>query len=325
LDFNEEDLVKIADFFSKAITVAIDHDLRGKDAVTAELAYQKKRFEEMSQKEQEFFDRERLSNPYADSRILAGDPEIEIHSVMVGIDIDVAELLLAQTLKTRGVPIDLVVSHHPSGPALANLALVMPMQADILHRAGVPINIAEDLMDGRIKEVERRLMPVNHNRVLDAARLLNLPLCCLHTPADNMVASYLQKLFVEKEPALLDDVIELLLMIPEYRDAAKIGVGPRILVGDRRRKAGKIVVDMTGGTEGAKEIYENLAHGGISTIVGMHISEEHRKEAEKNHINVVIAGHIASDTLGMNLLLDEVIRTERLTVLECSGFRRFPR
>ena len=38
----------------------------------------------------------------------------------------------------------------------------------------------------------------------------------------------------------------------------------------------------------------------------MHISDEHKKEAEKHHINVVIAGHIASDNLGMNLLLDSV-------------------
>ena len=34
----------------------------------------------------------------------------------------------------------------------------------------------------------------------------------------------------------------------------------------------------------------------------MHISEEHRKEAEKSHLNVVVAGHISSDNLGLNLL-----------------------
>ncbi len=113
--------------------------------------------------------------------------------------------------------------------------------------------------------------------------------------------------------------------IPEYHDAARLNAGPRILVGSRRRKAGKIFVDMTGGTDGAKDIYESLAHGGINTVVGMHLSEEHRKEAEKHHVNVVIAGHIASDTFGMNLLLDSVLFGEQVTVLECSGFRRFPR
>ena len=49
-----------------------------------------------------------------------------------------------------------------------------------------------------------------------------------------------------------------------------------------------------------------MANFGIGTVVGMHMSEEHRREAEKNHINVVIAGHMASDSLGMNLFLDKL-------------------
>ena len=63
---------------------------------------------------------------------------------------------------------------------------------------------------------------------------------------------------------------------------------------------------MTGGTSGSKNIYEKLSQAGIGTIVGMHISEEHRKKAEENHVNVVIAGHISSDNLGLNLILDEL-------------------
>jgi len=38
----------------------------------------------------------------------------------------------------------------------------------------------------------------------------------------------------------------------------------------------------------------------------MHLSEEHFKNAKDEQINIVIAGHIASDTLGLNLLLDEL-------------------
>jgi len=70
---------------------------------------------------------------------------------------------------------------------------------------------------------------------------------------------------------------------------------------------------MTGGTEGSKDIFQSVALSGINTIVAMHLSEEHRKEAEKNHINVIIAGHIASDTVGLNLLLDRVTEGENIT------------
>ncbi|MGD8351919.1 MAG: NGG1p interacting factor NIF3, partial [Nitrospirota bacterium] len=62
-----------------------------------------------------------------------------------------------------------------------------------------------------------------------------------------------------------------------------------------------------------------------TTIVGMHIGEDHRKEAEKHHVNVVIAGHISSDNLGVNLMLDELSRQEPLRVYECSGFKRVSR
>jgi len=57
----------------------------------------------------------------------------------------------------------------------------------------------------------------------------------------------------------------------------------------------------------------------------MHLSDEHRKKAEKHHLNVVIAGHISSDNLGINLMLDEVQKKNKLKVLTCSGFRRFTR
>ena len=113
--------------------------------------------------------------------------------------------------------------------------------------------------------------------------------------------------------------------IPEYKEAAKNGSGPKILLGSNERSAGKIFVDMTGGTEGAKDIFGSLATSGINTIVCMHLSEEHRKEAEKQKINVVIAGHISSDNLGLNLLLDKVIGKNKIKIIECSGFRRIKR
>jgi hypothetical protein len=88
----------------------------------------------------------------------------------------------------------------------------------------------------------------------------------------------------------------------------------------------RVFVDMTGGTSGSEFAFEKLAQrSDIGTIVAMHIPEKHREQAEKHHINVVIAGHMASDTLGMNLLLDGVERLtgEKLIVTESSGFRRY--
>jgi len=311
--------------YEMAISKGIENDPRGREAVLKELDKRKAKFSEMKGDEKEFFDMETLTNPYADTRILHGRGDEEVKTVLVGIDMEMAEILLADRLSSKGKRIDLVISHHPEGRAYANFYEVMHMQADILNKFGVPINIAEDLLEGRIKEVERRLSPVNHTRAVDVAKLLDMPFICIHTPGDNMVATYLQRLFDEKKPDTLDEILKILKEVPEYREAIKNNAGPKILIGDKDRRAGKVFVDMTGGTEGSKDIFESLANSGVSTIVAMHLSEDHRKEAEKHHLNVVIAGHISSDNIGVNLMLDELEKVEQLEVLSCSGFRRFKR
>jgi hydrogenase maturation factor len=75
-----------------------------------------------------------------------------------------------------------------------------------------------------------------------------------------------------------------------------------------------------------KDALERLADSGVGTIVGMHMSNDYYKNAEKYHIRVVIAGHISSDNLGVNLLLDAAEnKLGSIDVLECSGFRRYRR
>jgi len=319
--------MKLATFYKKVVAIGTKNDPRGRGAVKGQLERARLKFRKLDGDEKEFFDQESLVNPYSDTRILHGVPSREVRSLLVGIDIDAGELAVAERLRERGTSLDLVLAHHPSGPALARLYEVMKMQIDIVARLGVPISMAEDLMEGRIKQIERRLLPANHNRAADAARLLDIPLMCAHTPADNMVTGFLSRMFEKEEPQLLSEVVDLLLTLPEYRTAAAQGLKPKIVCGSKERRCGKIFVDMTGGTSGAKKMFRGLARSGVSTIVGMHISDEYREEAKKRHLNVIIAGHISSDTLGMNLLLDEVFRGRKRPpeVIECSGFRRIPR
>lgn len=331
--------MKIKDIYAKAVKTGIELDPRGKAEVEKELKRAKKEFDELKEKDKKNFDSENLTNPYPDTRILYGNPDKEVRGVLVGIDMEVGEVMLADRLRSSGKPIDLVISHHPEGRAMAALYEVMEMQSGILLKYGVPINVAEDLMAERISEVERRILPANHTRAVDAARLLDIPFMCIHTPSDNAVADYLQRIFDEKKPDSVSDIIDILKEIPEYKDAMTEKAGPKIFVGSEKRTAGKVFVDMTGGTGGSKNIFEKLSNAGIGTVVGMHIGEDHRKEAEKNHVNVVIAGHMSSDNLGMNLLLDRVLdgaatgstsslqagSGQAVEVFAASGFRRFSR
>lgn len=317
--------MKLIDIYRSVVNFGMEMDPRGKDSVKKELLRAQKEYEKLNAKDKEFYDKERFNNPYSDTRILLGKEEAEIKTMLVGVDIEVSEVVLADRLREKGEKIDLLLTHHPEGMALAGFFNVMYMQIDILSRIGVPINIAESLMSERIKEVERKVLPVNHTRAVDAAKLLDFSFMTCHTPADNCVATYVQDLIDKKKPYTLGDIVDMLRDIPEYNAAAKQNASPRIIKGDASRKAGRVFVDMTGGTEGPKDIFKKLSEAGVSTIVCMHLSEEHFKKASEEHMNVVIAGHIASDTLGLNLVLDELEKKGKFRILTCSGFKRFTR
>lgn len=301
-------------------------DLRGKKQVAAYLSSVKKKYRKMKGFEKKFFDKEDFVNPYADTRIVYAKDKSQIKRILVGIDIEPDEILLADRLSAKGKKIDLVLSHHPEGMGLAGLGDVMRLQSALLETLGLEKEVAESLMEKRIAEVNNSVHGANHFRSADAARLLNIPLMCCHTPADNHVARYLQALMDRKKPKTLTQVLELLLKIPEYREAAFLKTGPRIVVGKPTDKAGKIMLDMTGGTEGSKEAFARISQAGVKTLVGMHMSQGHLAQVKNEHLNVVIAGHIASDSLGLNLLLDKLEKKIKgLEILECSGFRRVRR
>jgi len=263
---------------------------------------------------------------YPDTRILYGKPGLEIKKIMVGIDIEAPELLLADNIRRRE-GLDLVIGHHPEGKAYAGLHEVMRLQLDLLRQAGVAKNTAVKLLEERMLEVERRVSPQNHTRAVDAARLLDIPFLCMHTPADNHVYRFLEALFKREKPRLVEDVVDLLKGIPEYRIADEFKTGPQVILGNPKRQAGKIMLEMTGGTEGPKDVFGKLYKAGVRTLVSMHLSEEHFKKAKEANLNAVIAGHISSDTLGLNLLLDNLEKAQGrpFQIISCSGFTRIKR
>lgn len=313
-------LEKIYDLF---IEEGIKTDPRDRKSIRRQLQTARKSYNRLTRFQKAFFDKQRFINPYADTRILHGSPRKDIRRILVGIDIGVSELLLADQLCRQGCLIDLVLSHHPQGQALSGLVDVMSLQTDLLRDAGISQDIAADLMSKRIEEVFRRMQGANYARVVDAAKMLDIPFMSCHTAADNHVASFLQNMLDARKPKTLENVLNLLLKEPEYRDAAFMSFGPQILMGKSGDKAGRIFVDMTGGTEGSKEIFGRLSQLGIATVVGMHFSEAHYERLKKEYIKVINAGHMASDSLGMNLLLDKL--REDIEIVACSGFRRHKR
>ncbi|HDN86065.1 MAG: NGG1p interacting factor NIF3 [Candidatus Omnitrophota bacterium] len=315
--------MKLKEIYQEVIKKGIEADPRGKKVIENILKEKKEVYQKLDKREKELFDADSLFNPFADTRILWGDPSCGIKSIIVGIDVEGEELLLVDSLRQKGVDIDLVISHHPQGHAYANFYEVMDLQVDIFKERGISLSKVETLLGERKAQVERRVSSANHQRVIDFARLLNLNFFCMHTPADNLAYQYIKKLMDKEKPKKIKDILDLLLEIPEYREAAKNNNPPKIFLGNKESRVSKIHIEFTGGTEGPENIYDSLSSAGIDTIIAMHQSEGHYRKCKQANINVVIASHIASDTLGVNLMLDYLQTKGKFKVLEFSGFKRF--
>ncbi|MFH0968959.1 MAG: NGG1p interacting factor NIF3 [Patescibacteria group bacterium] len=319
--------MNIQQIYKLAIEMGIKSDFRPKSQIKKQLKRIKEKYDKLSREEKEIFDKERMANPYSDTRIYYDNGIKNVKRIMAGIDVESAELMIARYLSNHNSknPIDLALIHHPVGLALSNLTEVMHLQADVLAQSGIPINIAESLLKLRMEEVSRKINPENHFQPVDAAKMLDINFLGVHTPADNMAASFVKRIIEKEKPEYVGDIIKVLLKITEYKESAKRGAGPVIFVGSEESRTGKIIfAELTGGTNGSSKIYEAMAHAGVGTIVGMHMSEEHREEAKKAHINVVIAGHISTDSLGMNLFLDE-LEKKGIEIVPCSGLIRISR
>ena len=225
----------------------------------------------------------------------------DIKKVLMGIDMDTAELMLAKQLGY-----DCVISHHPRNTNIDMLNL-LDTHIRRLEALGVPKNKGQKLLQERKTELSYNRHVANTRRSESAAKLLNMPFISLHTPADligeSIVQKFLDKKFVNKPDTKVHEVVEALEKISEYKNSAR---KPVIRVGSKESYAGKIYVLMAGLTSPGSKILKEYFEAGVGTLVIMHIPEKVAKELKDQNIgNVIVAGHMSSDSLGLNKLAQE--------------------
>jgi len=110
---------------------------------------------------------------------------------------------------------------------------------------------------------------------------------------------------MEKNPrCTVQDVIDELMTIREYQDALE-GQQPEVWVGSKDSFAGRIYVEMYGVGAPTLDEYIACANAGVGTFVTMHATPEVIEGMRKqNKANLIVAGHMASDSLGFNQILD---------------------
>lgn len=242
----------------------------------------------------------------------------EIKKVLAGIDMTSAELMIAKQLG-----FDCVAQHHPSG--ISNHEIPELLARDHMRKmmeCGVPINVAQKIAYGRKETMHQRMHSRNKDTMESVAKLLDINTIALHTPADILAERYTQnkmdELTNKKPECTIQDVIDELLKIREYKDA-KPGQQPEVWVGNKNSYAGKVYVEMYGVGAPTLEEYIACADAGVGTFIGMHATPDVIEGLKKHgKANLIIAGHMASDSLGFNQIL-KVWEENGIEVVRISG------
>ncbi len=239
----------------------------------------------------------RLGGVPKDSAIYVGGDNIR--KILFGIDAGVPELLLAKQLGY-----DAVIAHHPQGgTATINFYQVFKRHIQQMVAAGVPI---EEAVRKRLAELEVEAHMRNYGHAVDVATLLEMPYMNIHTPLDEVG----RKIMAEKvssrirKDSTVQDVISALEELPEFKNAT---TEIKIRMGKAENPAGKVVVSHGAGTNGGYEIAKTYFEHGVGTVVYIHIRPRdlERLKAEEER-NLVVTGHIASDSVGINPLIHEL-------------------
>ncbi|MCK5288479.1 MAG: NGG1p interacting factor NIF3, partial [Candidatus Omnitrophica bacterium] len=98
--------MKIKEIYKEIVNKGIESDVRGIKEVSRILKTKKNFYSKLEKKYKDIFDLDSLNNPFADTRVLYENSEDNISSMIVGVDVEVGELVLVDRLREKGEKID---------------------------------------------------------------------------------------------------------------------------------------------------------------------------------------------------------------------------
>jgi len=225
-------------------------------------------------------------------------PAHAVKDVLVGVDIGPAELLLACDLG-----VDLALAHHPmGGQARLRFHEVLWRHADQMISHGVPEAEARRIVApwAERQRIEASMHNVDH--APSVAKLLGLGYMNIHTPLDEIGRQRMMDAVSEAGENISAETLAGLLTerFGEFRNAATM---IEVRLGDPGRPIGRTVVSHGAGTNGGYSVAKAYFDHGIDTLIYIHCRPEDvlkLKEAYGDRKTLIVTGHIASDSLGIN-------------------------
>jgi putative NIF3 family GTP cyclohydrolase 1 type 2 len=236
-----------------------------------------------------------------------------INKVLVGIDIGTAELMLAKQLEC-----DAVIAHHPIGATAVNFYKVFDRHIDYMVGHGVPKKIAREAVEKLKERIETRNHANIYSNVVGAAKALAMPLVNIHQPCDEYMRQVILHAIKAGGTDYVSDIVKSISKIPEFRHAA---TQVQVRFGNQNNRAGHWALVVAAGTNGGFNIAKAYFQHGVSTVIYLHIDygELMKMREEKLEGNLVVMGHLAGDSIGLNGLAEHLenlgIETVRVGIL----------
>jgi putative NIF3 family GTP cyclohydrolase 1 type 2 len=224
-----------------------------------------------------------------------------VRKALFGVDVTTSELLLAKELGC-----DLVIAHHPIGRAVIDFPQVVIRHVDFMVEKGVPRKVAQKAASELISKLEVRRHPSNYQHVVSAARELGMPLMNIHLPLDQIGRQFLLNAIQSSSAKTAGELVQRLQKIPEFKHAA---TRVALMMGRPTNRLGNWVLVFAAGTNGGYAVAKAYMEHGVETVIYLHIEYEElvrlRKECKGN---LIVLGHMAGDSIGINIFLLELTR-----------------
>ena len=232
-----------------------------------------------------------------------------IRKVLIAVDVSTAELLLAKKIGCNAV-----IAHHPIGVSFMEFHRVFDRHVQFMIQNGVPESAARNV----VKELKRRIQIKSHanlyKQVIDAARILEMPLVNIHQPCDEFMRRVIfKKIRNCKKRHKVSYLLKLVNEIPEFKNAA---TRPFVTLGNTKNHVGRVALVVAAGTNGGYPIAKLYYEHNVSTVIYLHIDpgDVARLKADKVLGNLIILGHLAGDSIGLNALAEKLEQNSVETV-----------
>jgi len=242
-------------------------------------------------------------------------PGARISHILLGIDVGTSELFMARQLGYHAV-----LAHHPAGYA-GPFWEVYRLHVGQMVAAGVPRDVAEAAVAGRIAGFEAAAQRENYDHIASVARLLETPFLNIHSPLDEVGRRIMQATVDEalaaNPAATVADLRAALLRLPEFA-AARTQM--QVPLGAWEAPAGRVVVSHGAYTNGGYHVARAYLTHGVDTLCCIHfpLEDAQRLAAEGVRGNILVMGHIAGDSVGINPYVAR-LRADGMEVTTFSG------